>query len=171
MFFIIPAAFEILGHWLHVLVNTGYTVLCHRRSSIRPNVHIHAHIRKYQAFFPLMLLRSLLMLRQEMKVALSPSNNTMLAMKLWLGIEVEIKTQWFREQNTLTAWSIHTSALYQQPEEKRILLLVAHTCIRCSCQSPFLLSNEIFFNVCAHCRYENKWPVPKEQIKCLSSLD
>lgn len=34
-----------------------------------------------------------------MKVAVSVSNNPVLTMKLWTGIEAEIKAQWFWEQN------------------------------------------------------------------------
>lgn len=40
-----------------------------------------------------------LLSRQEMKAAISASNNPVLTMKLWTGIEAEIKTQWFWEQN------------------------------------------------------------------------
>lgn len=54
---------------------------------------------------------------EEMKVAISASNNPVLTMKLWTGIEAEIKTQWFREQKAHSLIDTHWRTVSPAGEE------------------------------------------------------
>lgn len=141
----VPAACEIPHHSL-----VKEILCCHTCTAIQPPRKI--------VNLPPMLVHWLLLPGQEMKVAVSASNNIMLTMQLWSWIEGEIKTQWFREKSTLAAWSIH-SALHRQPDRKQSYRLLFMS-------KSISLSNQRLHLKCilACCRYEKRRPVPKAQL-------
>lgn len=94
-----------------------------------------------------MLLHSLLLLllRQEMKGAVSPSNNGMLTMKLWTWTEGEMETQWSRVQNSHNLICTHQHCTDIKNRKRSCCLQPTHACVA-HVNMHFLLQSEV--NVC-----------------------
>lgn len=120
--------------------------LTHSHPSTQPCTHTCTHTKP--PFPPPMMLHSLL--RQEMKAAVSPSNNTMLMM-LAMDRGRDGNTMIQRTQHSHNLINTHQCAASTTRIANNPTLFVAHTCIHCSRQSVLSSPISLGENMCARC--------------------